>query len=87
MRELHAVSPSLRAKIKEYSDTNTYGNVNEIVIPITEGELPEHLREFIEKDPTFIPEINSKKFDDIMIQNNILDSTDQTEMLLTTKSF
>jgi hypothetical protein len=62
MRELQAVSPSFKKKIKEYSDINIYGNVNEIVVPMTEGELPENLRDFIEKDPSFIPEIYSKRF-------------------------
>ena len=62
---------------------NIYGNFNEVVVPMTEGELPEDLREFIEKDPSFIPEIYSPKFENIMIQNNSLVSTDERERLVT----
>jgi hypothetical protein len=62
MREIQAVSASFKGKIKEYSELNIYGNVNEIVVPMTERELPEDFREFIENDPSFIPEIYSQKF-------------------------
>jgi len=61
---------------------NIYGNVNEVVVPMTEGDLPEDLRDFFDKDPSFIPEIYSQKFENIMIQNNTLVSTDDREMLV-----
>ena len=38
---------------------DVYGNVNEIVVPMNEGELSEELKEFIEREPGFIPEIYS----------------------------
>jgi hypothetical protein len=65
---------------------NIYGNVNEVVVPMTEGELPEDLRDFFDKDPSFIPEIYSQKFENIMIQNNTLVSTDDREMLVNNKT-
>lgn len=86
MRELQALSPSFKGKIKEYSDIKIFDNVNEIKIPMTEVELPEDLREFIEKDQSFIPEIHSQKLKGIMIQNNTMESTDQRERLLTRKT-
>lgn len=62
---------------------DVYGNVNEIVVPMNEGELSEELKEFIESEPGFIPEIYSQKFEDILIQNNTLGSTINRERLLT----
>lgn len=62
---------------------DVYGNVNEIVVPMNEGELSEELKEFIEREPGFIPEIYSQKFENILIQNNTLGSTIEREKLLT----
>jgi hypothetical protein len=83
MRQIQAPSMSFKGKIKEYSQMDLYGNVNEIVVPMTERELPENLREFIERDPSFTPEIYSQNLMNILIQKDTLASTDQSRSLLT----
>ena len=86
MRQIHAASISFKGKIKEYSQMDIYGNVNEIVVPMTESELPEDLREFIERDPNFTPEIYTQNLVNIMIQKDTYANTDQSERLLALKT-
>ena len=47
-------------------------NKNEIVIPMTEGELSEDFKEFIERDPSFTPEIYSQNLENLLIQQDTM---------------
>lgn len=55
---------------------NLYDNKSEIVVPMTEGELSEDFREFIERDPSFKPDIYSRNLVNVLLQQDTLTNTD-----------
>ena len=65
---------------------NLIDDKNEIVVPMTEGELSEDFREFIERDPSFTPEIYSQNLLNVLLQQDSLTTTDKSERLLTLKT-
>jgi hypothetical protein len=76
MRSIQAPSTNFKGKIKEYSQMNLIDDKNEIVVPMTEGELSEDFREFIERDPSFTPEIYSQNLLNVLLQQDSLTTTD-----------
>ena len=76
MRSIQAPSTNFKGKIKEYSQMNLMDDVNEIVVPMTEGELSEDFRDLIERDPSFTPEIYSKNLVNVLLQKDTLTNTD-----------
>ena len=76
MRSIQAPSTNFKGKIKEYSQMNLKDDVNEIVVPMTEGELSQDFREFIERDPSFTPDIYSQNFINVLLQQDTSTTTD-----------
>jgi hypothetical protein len=56
---------------KEFIQHELRSNMQEIVIPLEAGKIPDFLKEFIERDPDFEPEIYSQNMENILIDMNM----------------
>ena len=62
-------------KFKEFEETDKSKNVSEIVVPFEVGSTPEYLRNFVENDPNFYPEIHSQSLQNVFLDLNADSST------------